>query len=90
MPNPFPMDLVPRDSLGATFKRKNMYKIIKSYWFTNATTGSKCIGIVIVKEMIGEKEKAFIGIANGNNKFKDERRIAYYGSSFPIEIARML
>jgi len=62
-----------------------MRKIIGSIWFS--TLIKKCvIGIVLINN--GRKEKAYIGIADGENKEEDEKYIAKWGGIFPVKQAK--
>jgi len=63
--------------------------IVGSSWFCNSTCGKSIIGIVVTQSKFG-KQKAYIGLGFGVSLDTDEKLIAKWGSTFPIELAKKL
>lgn len=63
-------------------------KILGSVWFTNSLSGIRPIGIVLVDN--GYEDKAYIGLGYGDTEAIDEKLIANLGSTFPVDLARIL
>jgi len=58
-------------------------KIMGYAWFTG---GTGTVGIVLVRNSIGE-DKAYIGVADGDDEWADIRKIADLGAKFPYDYA---
>lgn len=60
--------------------------ILRVKWFNNR---SGMTGIVVISNIF-EQEMAFIGTVSGKDSEDDIKNIIDYGSSFPIDAARIL
>lgn len=58
-------------------------KIVGSIWFSSMKGH---FGIVVVDN--GCEEKAYLGIAEGNDEQEDEQLIAKHGAKFPLKQAK--
>ncbi len=63
-------------------------QITNVHWFT--TMHAHTIGIVIGVDKITKKQKAYIGLGDGVDEEADKKRIAHYGSPFPLDAALKL
>ena len=63
-------------------------KITHTMWFS--TLHAHTIGIVMGEDEVTKKLKAYIGLGDGVSEEDDTKRIAGWGSPFPVETAKCL
>lgn len=64
-----------------------MSKTIQAWWYSTINS-TKQIGIVKVHDDITNKDKFYIGIAEGINEIEDAEKIRTYGTPFIPDIIK--
>ncbi|PNX47169.1 MAG: hypothetical protein BV459_04970 [Thermoplasmata archaeon M11B2D] len=73
----------------AKFPNRNLVagtclEIKQAVWFTNMTG---CICAVLCEDVVTGHQKAYIGVANGNNETRDKHQIAAFGTKLAKPVA---